>query len=155
MRTLFRVGDNPLTAINVARECGIIRPSESLVTARVKLESKSNQELETKAKQSVPLNRPLGRTGGRSRRKHTDSTALLVAFSAQPDSESTSVDASEANEDSVHPADHSKEPEHVKGTPAYKLLFDTEDGSEFDDSFLEKIVCIPVLVLQQIQIRSK
>ena len=146
MTTLILVGDNPLTAINVARECGIIRPSESLLTARLKLESKSKQELESKGAQSLPLNRPLGRTGGRSRQKHNASTALLVAFSPHPDSDSTSVDASEANENSVHPADHSEESKLATRTPSYKILFDTEDGSEFDDSFLEKIVCTVLLL---------
>ena len=150
MTTLIRVGDHPLTAINVAGECGIIRPSESLLTARLKIKSKSKQELESKAAQSLPLNRTLGWTGGRSRRKHNASTTLLVAFSPHPDSDSTSVDASEANENSVHPADHSEEPQQATGTPSYKILFDTEDGSEFDDSFLEKIVFTrtPLLVQQ-------
>ena len=94
------VGDNPLTAINVARDCGIIRPSETLINARVKLESNS-------------------------------------------------VNEADASENSVHPADHSEEAKHKKDTPvSYKLVFDTEDGAEFDDSFLEQIVCTDILMLR-------
>ena len=101
---MTRVGDNPLTAINVARDCGIIRPSETLINARVKLESNLVNEVE-------------------------------------------------ASENSVHPADHSEEAEHDKGTPvAYKLLFDTEDGSEFDDSFLEQIVCTGMLIVSDVML---